>query len=327
MLFAIAAGPRRHEEAFDTFRGDVLLRELDDHFEILRHLVVGRTRNLVVLCLFKLQKAERTSPRLRPLTLVDLLVVANHVLQEEIVPIGLHHTMRHLLKKLLMMLPVHITPEPRLRSMLLDLLHSEEEIVPPKIALTDHGKTALALRNHLFFIPAKMEETRLAEYLAHIADHIRADLVVFRSGDLTRILLEPCVVRSGEIEFRYRLNSQSSQTGKFRLHLLRRPAAFHGEFRMARIHHSLAKIYEQKVNALFRGVLSHLVPKLLVRAVEVAGVPVPLLFRLRLPDKRLFAPHVVAELHHKPPHHLPVTMRRCRRTESRNNRQHRHHGC
>ena len=40
VFFAVAAGPRRHEKTFDTFRGDVLLRELDDHFEILRHLVV-----------------------------------------------------------------------------------------------------------------------------------------------------------------------------------------------------------------------------------------------------------------------------------------------
>ena len=327
VLLSVAAGPRRHEKALHALRGNVFFCELYDYVEILRYLVVGRTRNLVVLRLFKLKEAERASPRLRPVAFGDLLVVAHHILQEEIVPVGLHDTMRHLLKELLVMLPVDITPEPRLRPMLLDLLHREEEVVPPQVALTHNGKTASLLRSNLLLVPAKMKETRLAEYLAHIADHIRADLVVFRSGDLTRILLEPCVMRRRKVQFGNRLNSQSSQTGKFRLHLLRRPATFHGEFRMARIHHSLTKINEKKVHPLLRGVLCHLVPKLLVRAVEVAGVPVPLLFRLRLPDKRFFAPHVVSELHHQPPHHLPVTMRRRRRTESRNNRQHRHHGC
>ena len=170
-----------------------------------------------------------------------------------------------------------------------------------------------------------MEKARLPEYLADIAYHIRADLVVFRRRKLPRILLQPCIVGSGKVELRDRLQPERPQTRKLSLHLLRRPAAFHGEFRMARIDHAFTKVNEQKVNALLRRVLSHLVPKFLVRAVEVAGVPVPLLFRFRLPDKRLLPPHVVAELHHKPPHHLPVTMRRRRRTESRNKRQHRSH--
>ena len=111
------------------------------------------------------------------------------------------------------------------------------------------------------------------------------------------VVLEPAVVRGGEVELGNRLDAHAAQAHDFVAELVRRPAALDRELGMARIHEPLADVDDQHVESALRHAVDHAPPQLVLVAERVVRT-VSLMDRgsgLHVVGQP-FAPHVVAEV-------------------------------
>ena len=111
------------------------------------------------------------------------------------------------------------------------------------------------------------------------------------------VVLEPAVVRGGEVELGNRLDAHAAQAHDFVAELVRRPAALDRELRMARVHEALADVDDEHVESALRHAVDHAPPQLVLVAERVVRT-VSLMYRgsgLHVVGQP-FAPHVVAEV-------------------------------
>ena len=227
------ARPRSHHVALDEILVAVRVAILDRTGEVRVAAPVGTCRHLL--------KASFVKPVIR----LDVLAAGTHLCRLEgsaVVPVGLKNALGHALEELILMVPHIVAPDPGTASRLLSDLGEPKEVMPPQIALTADGEKMAALVVGGLFIITEVEVARIVEHLSDILDEILAHLIVLLRGNHAMVVLEPCVVASGEVELRNHLKSHSTQTGDFLAELLDAPGALHGEFRMAGILDNLGKV-------------------------------------------------------------------------------------
>ena len=219
-----------------------------------------------------------------------------------VVPVRLHDALRHPFQELVLVPPQEIAPYPRAHAKLLDSLDEEVEVMPPEFPLAHGAIGVFVLVSRSLLVVAEMEEARLVEYLAHVADHVGAHSVVFRRRDHASIFLEPRIVRSGEVELRDRLQAHAAQPRKLLAHLLGVPRSLYGKFGMARIEISFANVDHDGVEAALDHPIRQPAPHGLVKPeafLRTHGVEV--LFLGKAPAVHLdVAPHVVPQLKEHP---------------------------
>ena len=147
---------------------------------------------------------------------------------------------------------------------------------------------------HLLFIESDVQETRRLKNLADVLDHVKAHAVVRLRGDHAMILLEPLVVSGGEVELRYRLQPHLAETPHLGTHPVGRPAALHGQLRVARILHELAEIHHHHIEVALLGVVDVTSPDVLGEVDLVTRIALTL--DPRFVRRKPFAPHVHAHV-------------------------------
>ena len=200
--------------------------------------------------------------------------------------------------------PQEIAPYPRAHAKLLDRLDEEVEVMPPEFPLAHGAIGVFVLVSRSLLVVAEMEEARLVEHLAHVADHVCAHSVVFRRRDHAPVFLEPRIVRGGEVELRDRLQAHPAQPRKLLAHLLGVPRSLNGKFGMARIEIPFANVDHDGIESFPHHAIRQPPPYRLVEleivdGAEIFGAVVP------RPDfYRHIAPHVVPELQEHPSHFI-----------------------
>ena len=151
------------------------------------------------------------------------------------------------------------------------------------------------------FVVSDVEEARMPEDFRRIGDHLGAHPVIWGGRHHVTIVLHPAVVGVGKVEFGDDFHAQRIQAADFVAHLLDAPAAFDGQFRVARILESFAKVDDQHVDTVRGCVIRHFPPQGIHGGQPQVGAFV---FRqqfdrlLQVASHRLdgpVAPHIVAE--------------------------------
>ena len=156
-----------------------------------------------------------------------------------------------------------------------------------------------ALMHLRLLIVTQMEKPRAVEYLHEIGDHVPAHLVILWRGNHPVVFAEPRIVRSGEIELRYRLKPHRLESHDLLMQTVRAPAALDPKFGMAWIPYGLAKIDDHHVHPDLCHAICERTPHLLVKAqvVRLADeIYVFALVRTAPFVRNLVAPHVRAHM-------------------------------
>ena len=82
--------------------------------------------------------------------------------------------------------------------------------MPPQIALPDNDVEQFALVLPRFLIHPNMEETWPSKDVSNLAYQVSTHRIVLASGQLARILAQPGVVASGEVELGNGFNAETA---------------------------------------------------------------------------------------------------------------------
>ena len=208
--------------------------------------------------------------------------------------------------------------------MLLHLPAEEVEVVPPEFALPHDHVRALLLRDGHFLVVAEVQQARMVEHLHYVAYQVGADLVVLLRRHHPVVLAKPCVVRSGEVHLRNRLQPHGAQPLQLGLQLLDAPRPLDRQLRVARVDDALRNPYDHHVVALGGHCLSDFPPDVFVEAelVRKRMLVVPLGLGLLRGIQRL-GMRVRAELqHHRADFRLLRRSAETRRRHRRNGKKH-----
>ena len=173
-VFRDSPDPRSHDHALQALGGDLLVAVFGHVREVLRDTVAVRAaRRNVVSGLG--QRKERLNVRFS----IHLRLLG------PVHPRILHDRLRHPATELffelfLVMTAQIVAPRPCARTMFLHLAHEPIEVVPPKLSLPHHENGTVRVEHgHVLFVEADVEVFDRSEYVHRVADHVRADLVVF----------------------------------------------------------------------------------------------------------------------------------------------------
>ena len=175
--------------------------------------------------------------------------------------------------------------------------------MPPEVSLSHHGVEVFPLVAVRLLVVAEVEEARLVEDVDHFADEVGADLVVGRRGDHVAVVLEPRVVRRGEVELRDRFEAHLAQARELGAETVDLPRALDGDFGVARVLERLAEVDDDEVHAGLDHVRGEAPPHAFVEAeVVLLADELEVLALVRSPGiDGLVAPHVHAHVEERAP--------------------------
>ena len=170
------------------------------------------------------------------------------VKEAAVIPVALKHRLGHLCKKYVGVIPDIIRPYPGADVLSLHAVNEIVKIVPPEIVLPYHNVIKFILILIGFLVHSYMEILRLKDG-ADLAYEVAADLIVYRCGEHTGIVLQPYVVRCRKVELRHYLKAHSTQSFKLGYDLRVTPRALNGKLGVRLVKHSLSKVYYERVHA------------------------------------------------------------------------------
>ena len=252
MLLRVTRRPRRHHEALEPARRD----RATAVFHQLAHDFVGTD-------------LERTPLESRPVRAARHLVEASAVeLAEEpqalaapgrgvveflvgvvIVPVRLKDGLRALSDKV-GVVPSVVAPDPRPRPRLLAAPHQADEVVVPELAAAHARVFAMVpvrLGDVRLLVAAQVEIPRAVEYLAGVADHVVAEVVVRLRGHHAAHFAHPSIVGGREVQLGNRLDAERLQPPDLVAHLVRTPRIGDRQLGMARQAHAFADVDDKRV--------------------------------------------------------------------------------
>jgi len=196
------------------------------------------------------------------------------------------------------MAPAVIAPRPRTGTECLNRPHEVLKIVHPELSEPDRDiirAAAPVLMLGRLLVAPDVDELRVAEDLVRVAQHVLADLVVGGRGQHAAVVLQPPVMRGGEVQLRDRLKAHAPQPGELGAEFVHAPGAGDGQLGVAGVDDALPEVDHDHVH-LFRGrMIRDLAPQVVLAAER----------RVRQPRRELgqvdvrrepIAPHVVAEV-------------------------------
>ena len=175
--------------------------------------------------------------------------------------------------------------------------------MPPEVSLPHHGIEVLPLVAVRLFVVAEVEEAGLVEDVDHLADEVGADFVVGLRGHHVAVVLEPGVVRRGEVELRNRLKAHFAQAREFGAEAVDLPRALDGKLGVALVLEGLAEVDDDEVHASLDHVRGEALPDALVEAEAVLlADELEVLALVGAPGiDGLVAPHVHAHVEERAP--------------------------
>jgi len=172
--------------------------------------------------------------------------------------------------------------------------------VPPEFSLTDHDVIVGPLMSGGLFIVAEVEETRMIEDLTDFLDQLGTDGIVFLRGDHSRVVAEPCVVARRKIQLRDRLQSHAAQSGEFLSEFFDAPGPFDRQFRVALVLDPLTEIDQDHIQTGGGHLVRDFLPN---------GIFAEQFVCARRVCARSVSPHIVPQIEHVGPNHLPLFFR------------------
>ena len=244
---------------------------------------------LVVSVLIEQVKAAKSNP------LVGL------VKEAAVIPVALKHRLGHLCKKYVGVIPDIIRPYPSADVLSLHAVNEVIKIVPPEVVLSYHNVIKFILILIGFLVHSYVEILRL-EHRADLAYKVAADLIVYRCGEHTGIVLQPYVVRSRKVELRHYLKSHGAQSFKLGDDLSVTPGALNGKLGMRLVKHSLSKVYYKRVHATLPQLFGVGIPESSVKLQYGKSVGIGAM--LTPPRIPLLVPHITAKVDKISPHKI-----------------------
>lgn len=269
MFLGIARGPWSHHETFQVLlRNVAAAHAYQAAYDIVAvHLAVAAlppnpVRAAGHLLESRLVKIVESLDNAAALRLLGHLRQFETVARLVVIPVALEDALRAA-RVVFRMVPPEIAPGPGAHGILFAGLDDMEKIIPPEFALA-HGDVqataGIVLMPGCLLVETYVHETGITEYLGDILDEILAHPVVRRRREHAAIMLQPSVVRCGEIELGDHLDALCVEMAYLVPHPVWRPAALDGKFGMARENKPFAYVDDEHVEPLGGHMVGNLAP-------------------------------------------------------------------